>query len=354
MMVENNNKVWIKQAADLFEKFIGQYGEHAVASGGEVYIQPYVDLSLHLIQMHLEGWTDVDFDDLAAVSGASALYGYESGEWMPKYAHLHLAPDQRIAEATGFGYKWEAFKDIEEAWELLKQTVDTGHTAKGWDWENILFAGYEDASQKEDRKVWALADGPGTYVKWLTWEEFDEWVQRVLNWKSGVFGLFTKRVDVHSQDEITKRILKDLVAWSDKPPEDIQKRHSKATFGLHAIEAQAQEVEDTESFPNFVSCHGLNPQWAPRRSTALYLESVIESALFSDQVNAHLSAAAQQYHGAFTAWKAFYTIVGHRVPDEVRNMPARRKAGAALVRSWGAHEAAAVAALKNAVTQLDS
>ena len=59
MAAESGNKVWIKQAADLFEKYIGQFGEHVVASGDEVYQQPYVDLSLHLIQMHVQGWVSI-------------------------------------------------------------------------------------------------------------------------------------------------------------------------------------------------------------------------------------------------------------------------------------------------------
>jgi hypothetical protein len=353
MTVKSDNRVWIKQAADLFDRYIGQYGEHSVVGRDEVYIQPYVDLSLHLIQMQLEGWTDVDFDDLAAVSGASALFGYQPNEFMPKYAHLQIAPDKRIAEATGFGYEWKAFKDIEQAWQLIKQTVDSGHTAKGWDWENILFAGYEDAPEKEDRKVFALADGPDTYVKWLSWEEFKEWGQRVLNWNAAQLGLFTKRVAVRPPKAIVLRILNDLVAWSEQPPDDILNRYKSAVFGLRAIEEQAKEVEDTEKFPNFVSCHGLNPQWTLRRSTALYLEDVIDSAVLSDEVNTYLSAAARQYHGAFTAWKACYTVVGHRVPDEVRNMPARRNAAAGLVRSWLAHEKAAIEAISKTLVNLN-
>jgi hypothetical protein len=351
-MTAGSVKIWIKQAADLFDRYIGQYGEHAVGSRGEVYIQPYVDLSMHLIQMQLEGWTDVDFDYLAAVSGASALYGYQPGDFMPKYAHLRLAPEGRIADATGFGYKWEAFKDAEEAWKLLKQTVDGGHIAKGWDWENILFAGYKDAPTIEARKVFAMADGPGTYVKWLDWDEFGEWVQRILDWHSGVFGLFTERVDAHPRKKIALRVLRDLVAWSEKPPEDIVNWHSDAKFGFEAIEAQAKEVEDTEKFPDFISCHGLNPQWAIRRSTALYLEDLVKSAMFPDEVNSNLGEAAQQYHASFTTWKAFYTMVGHHVPDEVRNMPDRRHAAAGLVRCWGAHERTAVDALEKALQLL--
>ena len=197
-----------------------------------------------------------------------------------------------------------------------------------------------------------MADGPGTYARWLTWEEFDAWVQRILNWRSGVYGVFTERMPAKPQKEIALRVLSDLVAWSDQVPGDIQERYPDATFGLNGIEKFAYEVEDTDNFPNFVACHGINPQWTLRHSTALFLDGVIESALFSDEVNAHLQVAAQQYHGAFTAWKAFYTLLGHRVPDDVRAVPARRQAGAELVRCWLAHESAGIAALKGALACL--
>ena len=52
------------------------------------YPQPYVYLQMHWVEMHVLGWRDVDFDTIAAVSGASALFGYEHGTWRPKYANL--------------------------------------------------------------------------------------------------------------------------------------------------------------------------------------------------------------------------------------------------------------------------
>jgi hypothetical protein len=352
MSLGASNKVFSKQAAELFDKYIGQYGEHCVLSRGEIYIQPYVDLSLHLIQMHLEGWTDVDFDLLAVISGASALFGYQSGEFGPKYAHLQLEPDKRIAEATGFGYEWQNFDSIEEAWTVVKNAVAAGRVVKGWDWENILFAGYEDAVDERERKVYALADGPATYAKWLNWEEFSEWAQRVMNWKAAQFGLFSGSVPIRPTQEIATDVLKHLVVWSKEVPVKIQKQHKQAIFGIPAIEAQALEVEDIQKFPNFVSCHGLNPQWTLRRSTALYLEYLVDSGIFPDDVNLYLITAAKQYHGAYSTWKAFYEMVGHRVPDEVRNMPVRRSAAAGLVRSWQAHEKAAVNDLENALSLL--
>ena len=128
--------------------------------------------------MRAAEWREVDFDQLAAVSGASALFAYESGEFMPKYANLSIGIDERIAEATGFGYEWVDFRGVDGAWELIKESVDSDRSVKGWDWENILSAGYQDALEPEGRRIYAMVDGPDTYSRWWTWEEFGEYVTR--------------------------------------------------------------------------------------------------------------------------------------------------------------------------------
>jgi hypothetical protein len=70
--------------------------------------------AVHLIQMHVTGWQECDFDQLSAVSGSSALFGHQPGEFTPKYAHLSIGIDQRIAEATGFGYTRIYFNNIQK------------------------------------------------------------------------------------------------------------------------------------------------------------------------------------------------------------------------------------------------
>ena len=55
-------EVLLKGVVQEFDNLIGQIGEHAIAAGKEVYVQPYVYLSFHLIQMRAAGWTDADFD----------------------------------------------------------------------------------------------------------------------------------------------------------------------------------------------------------------------------------------------------------------------------------------------------
>jgi hypothetical protein len=92
--------------------------------------------AVHLIQMHVTGWQGCDFDQLTAVSGSSALFGHQPGEFTAKNAHLTIGIDQRIAEPTGFGYKWINFNNISEAWEIITAGIEvlrhTQEMIKDW------------------------------------------------------------------------------------------------------------------------------------------------------------------------------------------------------------------------------
>jgi len=351
----------------LFEHLIGSFGDHEVRGATEIYNQPYVYLSLHLVQMQAAGWTEVDFDQIAAVSGASALFAYQPGEFRPKYAHLHIDLDQRIAEATGFGYEWVDFQNAEAAWDLLKESVDAGRPVKGVHWENILFSDYRDAPQTQGRQVFAMADGPDTFAKWWSWSEFTEWVELVKRWRQTQLGRHTASVDTRPAGEIALRVLKDLVEWSTEPPETVrggfpegarrlagsfQEGFPKATFGLAGIEAYADECERSDLSEDWVACHDINPQWTIRNATGVYLRRVAEADLFPAQVNGHLMAAAMQYRAAFEGWQAFYNLLGHKAAGHVRAMRARRLAGAAVVRAWLEHERTALSEIEQALAAL--
>jgi hypothetical protein len=327
-------------------------GEHSVACGDEVYIQPYVYLSAHLVQMRAQGW-DVDFDQLAAVSGASALFGYQPDDFMPKYAHLIVEPDRRIAEATGFGYEWVPFQGQEGAWQVLVDSVDAGNSVKGWDWENILFAGYQDGKTPEDRQVYAMADGPETYSKWMTWAEFGEWVQRMEKWNECRLGRYGGRAETKPQAEVAKRVLRDLVAWSKEHPTSIAERWPKAAYGLAGIERYADTLEASDPAEDWVACHPINGQWTVRNSTSVYLERVAEAGLFAAPVNAHLLIAAREYRTAYESWQQLYNqYLGHGVPEQERKTKAHRLAGAAAVRQGLEHEKAGLAELERALAAL--
>jgi hypothetical protein len=339
------------RVTQIFQELIGRFGEHAVAAGTEVYIQPYVYLSAHLVQMQAAGWVDVDFDQIAAVSGASALLAYQPGEFMPKYAHLHLDLDQRIADATGFGYEWIDFQGLEGAWGLLRQSVDADRPVKGWHWENILFSDYREAAQPKDRRVFAMADGPDTFAKWWGWDEFAQWVKLVEGWRQARLGRHTSRVPTRQAEDMALQVIRDLVECSTQPPQAVLNAFPEATFGLAGIEAYADDCERDPS-ADWLACHDINPQWAIRNTTGVYLRRVADSGLFGARVNTHLLAAAMQYRAAYESWQAFYTLLGHKAEEQVRKTRARRIAGAAVVRAWLDHERAALGEIEQALALL--
>ena len=351
-MSKSNAPVLLHKAVDQFQDLILRQGEHTVVSGDECYIQPYVYLSAHLVQMRAQGW-DVDFDQIAAVSGASALFGYQPDDFMPKYAHLIVEPDRRIAEATGFGYEWVPFEGQEGAWQVLVESVDAGVSVKGWDWENILFAGYQDAATAEDHGIYAMADGPGTYSKWLTWEEFGEWVRRMEQWNECRLGRYSGQVEAKSPAEIAKRVLRDLVAWSTETPASIVERWPKATYGLAGIERYAATCEASDPTEDWVACHPINGQWTVRNSTSVYLGRTAHEGLFSAAVSAHLLTAAREYRAAYKSWQQLYNqYLGHGVPEERRKTVEHRLAGAAAVRQGLEHEKAALAEVERALAAI--
>jgi hypothetical protein len=342
----------LEDVIDHWNRITNDSSGHVAVVDGVRYEQPYVYLVAHLVETWAAGWEDADFDTVAAVSGASALYGYQPRDFMPKYAHLMVGPDERIAEATGFGYEWVGWEDAEGCWRLLKETIDSGRPAKGWDWENCLFAGYRDADRPEDRKVFMMADGPGTYCEWRTWEQFLEWVGRVSNWNQKSLGRHTTRVAALPEREIAARVVRDLVAWSEQPPPNVSDRFGEATFGLAGIERYATGCADVEAFEDWAACHDINPQWTLRRSTAVYLERVADAGLFPEEAAGHIRDAATHYRDAFADWQEFYALLGHHAPEGAGKMKDRRAAGAAVARRWLEHEKAAIGQLRKALASL--
>ena len=345
-----DRQVLLQGVVDQFEELIGRFGEHAVAAGGEVYIQPCVYLSLHLAQMRAAGWEELDFDQVAAVSGASALFAYQPGTFMPKYANLYIGMDERIAEATGFGYEWTAFDGADGAWALLKESTDNSRAAKGWHWENVLFAGYRDAANPPDRKVFAMADGPDTFAKWWTWDEFREWVALVQGWGCPRLGRHTEGFRARPPRDVALRVMGDLVEWSTDPPAAVRDKYPEATFGLSGIEAYAADCANTGEHGDWLACHDVNPQWALRNSTAVYLTAVADASVFDEEVSTHLLAAAQEYRGAYESWRELYKQLGHQAPRNAGRTRARRLAGAKAVGRALQHERAGVGQLREALT----
>ena len=235
-------------AFDHMQKHVASHGDWG--EGMYPYPQPCVYLQMHLVEMQAAGW-DVDFDTLVAVSGASALFAYQHGEFMPKCANLHIGMDKRIADATGFGYEWVPFKDAEAAWQAVKATADSGRVAKGWDWENCAFCGYQEAAKPEGRKIFAIGDGPGTFSVWWTWKQFSDWAERMGKWKQNRFGRHARRVPKVAAKKVALRVMQDLVAWSTDPPEICRKHFPKATFGLAGIERYAADCANLKKFPEW-------------------------------------------------------------------------------------------------------
>jgi hypothetical protein len=364
-------EVLLDGLSDLFQDPKSWYREKGLVDMG---VGPHTYLIYHCLQMKAAGW-DIDIDEVAAVSGASALFGYEQGSYRPKYAFRRIDPVKRIAEATGFGIGEIHFDSAEGAWDVTKESLDSGRPVKGEHFEAILFAGYQDAANRDDRRVFAISEGPGDFTRSWTWKEFVSWV---MQWSHGKLERHTARVVAAGPKSTAIRVIKALVEWSEKPPDDIQFEYNNAVFGLTGIEAYANACEDMEKYPGFGMCHDMNSQWPTRKSSAVYLEGVVRKGLFPEKLNEDLLTASKEYLSAYQSWVNVYNKISWAVPEELRQARADlvkqlksttdpseiynnptwiswvkdRASATQSIREALSHEKAAIAALKNVLASL--
>jgi len=279
------------------------------------------------------GIDDVDFDDLAVISGTSALFAHDPDDFMPKYSNLFINMDRRIADASGIQFERIEFGDIEEAWQKLKEHIDLGKPLIGWHWENVLFCGYKESDKIKNRKIFAIAVGPDDYQKWWSWKEFKYWYR---NQSKGHYIQYAQRIDPLPQKEIELRILYNIAAWSVNPPEHLLQEYPKATFGLVGIQAYANTCSNLKKYKDWTACHDIQQQWGPRRSTAIYLGRMVKTGLFPEDVNHHLLSAATAYHQAYQNWRELYRQIGWESPRWAGRSKSRRMKATEAV--WQAYE----------------
>jgi hypothetical protein len=318
--------------------------------------EPHLYMVTQVACMRSAGWTDVDYDTLMAVSGASLLFGYHPQDVAPAYAFEWIGIDDRIAEITGFATEWITFEDDDHAWQRVRETIDSGLVAMAHcEGYFIIFFGYEDAPKREGRRV-AVVGEPfhGPPGVWFDWDKFVWWAgQRDA---AGKIARLRQETASASAGDVARAVLRDAVAWSAQPPSAVAERVPEATFGLAGMHAYADAIADVAGKPAryfsspWRGCYPVVLQWHARRSTVAYLRRLAGADLFPQEANAHVRAASDGYRSACAAWEEFDRQLGRaNTDDEPWDLKENRFAGAAAVRQASEHEGAAIEELVEAL-----
>jgi hypothetical protein len=311
----------------------------------------------------------VDYETLMCLSGLAFSFYYQHDNFHVAYGFPNGWED-RIARATGFGWEWLPHKDVEDAWRILKESIDSDRVLWGEYMEGVTFAGYQDADRKEDRKVFAtdpIFVWPG---KWWTWAEFEQWWQKWAKPFPSAVGRHVGRVEMASARDMAPEVMRNVPVWSSdnggvrRPPE--------ARFGLAGIEAYAADIADTSKGEDYITgawrgCHAINPQWTARKCPGVYLRRI--AGEFQGGAREHILAAAQKHDASYAAWKEWAKHLGTDAPDEdalalhadardkfreeAWQSPEHRRAGSAAVRRALEHEKEAVAEIEKALSLME-
>jgi len=349
----------IKDVIDIFNQLHPGEKTHMITVNNTLYVQPHVLPYFFWVIMKYHGW-EIDFDELMTVSGVSALFGYERNEFLPKYAFRFIELRERIKRATGFEIYREAIESVEDAWDKITQQLSQKKPVIGHWWEAVLFAGFQEAKDPNDRKIYVLTDGPDTFIKWWTWKDFCEWFDTIVKFDDQEILYYNRKKESKSTKEIAVQVITDLINWSQNPPKKIQNFFPKAAFGLQGIELYAKDCQNVEELPGvFGPCHGINPLGALRNSSGIYLTNLANKGIFSDKIskteeikkheismtkkiankgifsgkiNTYLKTAGNLYKDAFKQWQKLYELLGHHIDDATKSSKEQRLKGANVIK----------------------
>jgi hypothetical protein len=328
--------------------------QEALADAAATHPYPRSAMIAHLVCMRAARWRSADYAALMTVSGFGLSFAYEHG---PKHWVARVPPpeaEQRIERAFGFGWEWRPCAEPDQAWRLLKRSLDAGKCLRAPYDEEILLAGAADARKRADRQVFVLCqafDPPG---QWWTWPQF----QALFHSHSELpCGRHTRRLAKAPPRAVAVEVITNIVRWARRHPLADNPDYGQVEFGLAGIEAFAADIEDLEK-PAAWFARGwrggaaVYPQWTARHCTAGYLKAAADQ--FAPKPAARLRAAARHYAAAYKAWQRWERQLGRppKAPEDAWDCPRRRRLGAQAVRKAAEREKAAVIELAAALAAL--
>jgi|GEM_PF-4599191 len=310
-------------------------------------------LDMRVVAMRSAGWQEVDYETLMVVSGFAAGFAWHpTHPWvaglLPPEADLHLE------QATGFGWEWLLCDDVETYWRHLRESIDSGRPVHAFGTDDMLFVGYSDAPDDQERRVRPLAIGNPDRDLWWKWDEFVAWFTQ---YSRGQLGRHTRDALPGDPQRLAAQILADIVTSSLADPRQAYEDLPEGLlFGLAALDDFAAAMENLELSgepgvyfaPEWLGGHAIYTQIGGRRCLAQYLRKLLHAGLFVGAAHQAVQTAAQRYDAATAAWREWETHLGRPdlAPPSAWLTPRCRKAGAASARQAIAHERAALEALE--------
>lgn len=320
------------------------------------------DMLMQLICLRGAGVKDIDYETLVMLSGFGTSFAYDPVKFWMMYQPPD-PPDQteaRIARGTGLGWEWITdVRSADQAWGIITASIDAGNPVQGRWLDDYVFAGYQDAAAKADRRIFVA--GGWDKPTWQPWSWLDQYIAEWGRNPAGIFGRHAgdKAVPKAPPKDIAVDALTAIIRYAEQDPRAAQDRMKDGKFGWAGLDAYAADVADTSKGPDsfdggWLGCHAVNRQSSGRKCAAAWLARA--AAAFPDPAAGHIRAAAREYQAAYAAWDEFTRHLGAEETLELAKIrwadPKARSAGAAAVRKALKHEQAAVEAVRRALASL--
>jgi len=298
-----------------------------------------VELS-RVVTLRSAGTSSVDYETIIALSGFGTAFAYHPQKYRLAYRYPQMTKivEKRITQATGFAREPVSGANTPEgAWNALKKAIDAKTPVAAAFGEGLIFAGYQDADGKKDRKIFVV--GAGEKPLWWTWRQFTDW--RVGKAGRGTFVRIVKKgLPVPPKDSAIE-VMKSIVECAKNDARAKAKDAAGAKFGFVGIRAYDLDVSDYKKKPEFFhdawrGGGAIYRQAAGRKCMAVYLRRVAKE--FPEKSASHILAAAGEYEAAWAEWGEWEKYLSKNTPNKAWETKLNRLAGAAAITRARKHE----------------
>lgn len=244
---------------------------------------------------------------LGAVVAASAecvIFNYARKSIEPMYFNT-IGGFDRLKIISGFSMENLRTSNAEEAFQFIRQGIDEEKGIFVSGPEIAICYGYEDAVNKENRKVYGLSGwGPGLNGT-LPWESFKQFVKQFGNNEG--FAFVSDHNDPAEKTEVLKMLTGQVIDWQQKHPA-VKLGQNQEFYGLEAFRNFIRDLSDPDMRGDidqaYINCHIIEFQSDGRYWLGKFIMELANK--FSGELNTHLATAGNHYLNSFKKLRQFY------------------------------------------------
>lgn len=264
-----------------------------------------------------EGENKIPMGAVVAASAECSIFSYKREGIDPMYFST-IGGNERLRISSGYLVKGIRTENAEEAFQFIKKGIDMGKGVFVSGPEIAVCYGYEDNSEKKQRKVMGITKwGPGLNGI-LSWDQFTRFVEMFGNNEG--FAFIDRKIRDTDTKDIVEMLAEQVIDWQENHPA-VAFGQKQEYYGLVSLRSFLDDLSIPETRETideaYINCHAIDFQSGGRYWLGKYLVDLAKE--FDKDLCKSLTEVGKFYLESHLKMKQFYEfdILDNKTEKEI-------------------------------------